>query len=163
PESAKRAASSATARSSSAGAPSPAARSRLAGPAGSTGCAPPRSPPARRAPRAARATRRRARSPPRRAPAGLLRPAALAGGAGVVWTKLVVARSLLLVGELELLLLAGAALSLTARTLASQREEESAIFGSRGAGRRQLVAMALGEALVVTTIAAAAGALLGSR
>lgn len=82
---------------------------------------------------------------------------------GVVSTKLVVARSLLLVGELELLLLAGAALTLTARTLASQREEESAIFGSRGAGRRQLVAMALGEALVVTSIAAAAGALLGGK
>jgi hypothetical protein len=82
---------------------------------------------------------------------------------GVVSTKLVVARSLLLVGELELLLLAGAALTLTARTLASQREEESAIFGSRGAGRRQLVVMALVEALIVTTIAAAAGALLGSK
>jgi hypothetical protein len=82
---------------------------------------------------------------------------------GVVSTKLVVARSLLLVGELELLLLAGAALTLTARTLASQREEESAIFGSRGAGRRQLVVMALVEALIVTTIAAVAGALLGSR
>jgi hypothetical protein len=82
---------------------------------------------------------------------------------GVVSSKLVVARSLLLVGELELLLLAGAALTLTARTLASQREEESAIFGSRGAGRRQLVAMALAEALIVTTIAAAAGAVLGGR
>jgi hypothetical protein len=81
----------------------------------------------------------------------------------VVSTKLVVARSLLLVGEFELLLLAGAALTLTARTLASQREEESAIFGSRGAGRRQLVTMALVEALIVTTIAAAAGAVLGSR
>ena len=55
---------------------------------------------------------------------------------GVVSTKLVVARSLLLVAELELLLLAGAALTLTARTLAGQREEESAIFGS-GKGRPQ--------------------------
>ena len=81
----------------------------------------------------------------------------------VVATKLVVARSLLLVGELELLLLAGAALTLTARTLASQREEESAIFGSRGAGRRHLAGMALTEALIVTVIAAAAGAVLGSR
>ncbi len=77
--------------------------------------------------------------------------------------KLVVARSLLLVGELELLLLAGAALTLTARTLASQREEESAIFSSRGAGRKQLFGMALAEALVVTVIAAVAGAVLGSR
>jgi hypothetical protein len=81
----------------------------------------------------------------------------------VVATKLIVARSLLLVGELELLLLAGAALTLTARTLASQREEESAIFSSRGAGRKQLVAMALVEALLITLIAAAAGAVLGSR
>ncbi|HET7014097.1 MAG TPA: FtsX-like permease family protein [Streptosporangiaceae bacterium] len=94
---------------------------------------------------------------------GLQTASGLPGILDVVSTKLVVARSLLLVGELELLLLAGAALSLTARTLAAQREEESAIFGSRGAGRRQLVAMALAEALVVTTIAAAAGALLGSR
>jgi hypothetical protein len=81
----------------------------------------------------------------------------------VVATKLVVARSLLLVGELELLLLAGAALTLTARTLAAQREEESAIFSSRGAGRKQLLGMALTEALIVTVIAAAAGAVLGGR
>lgn len=80
----------------------------------------------------------------------------------VIGTKLVVARSLLLVGELELLLLAGAALTLTARTLASQREEELAIFSSRGAGRRQLLGMALAEALIITVIAAAAGAVLGS-
>jgi hypothetical protein len=81
----------------------------------------------------------------------------------VIATKLVVARSLLLVGELELLLLAGAALTLTARTLAAQREEESAIFSSRGAGRKQMLAMALTEGLIVTAIAAAAGAVLGSR
>lgn len=80
----------------------------------------------------------------------------------VIGTKLVVARSLLLVGELELLLLAGAALTLTARTLASQREEELAILSSRGAGRRQLLGMALAEALIITVIAAAAGAVLGS-
>lgn len=80
-----------------------------------------------------------------------------------VGDKLVVARSLLLVGELELLLLAGAALTLTARTLASQREDESAIFSSRGAGRKQLFGLALTEALVVTVIAAVAGAVLGTR
>src|SRR5215472_5627455 len=81
----------------------------------------------------------------------------------VIATKLVVARSLLLVGELELLLLAGAALTLTARTLAAQREEESAMFSSRGAGRRQMLAMAVTEALIVTLIGAGAGAVLGSR
>ncbi len=80
-----------------------------------------------------------------------------------VTVKLIVARSLLLVGELELLLLAGAALTLTARTLASQREDESATMQSRGAGRGQLVRLALVEALIVTALAAAAGAVLGSR
>ncbi|HUD35972.1 MAG TPA: FtsX-like permease family protein [Streptosporangiaceae bacterium] len=80
-----------------------------------------------------------------------------------VATKLVVARSLLLVGELELLLLSGAALTLTARTLASQREEEAATFSARGAGRRQLLRLALAESLLVTVVAAAAGAVLGSR
>ncbi|HET9893975.1 MAG TPA: FtsX-like permease family protein [Streptosporangiaceae bacterium] len=80
-----------------------------------------------------------------------------------VTIKLVVARSLLLVGELELLLLAGAALTLTARTLASQREDESATLRSRGAGRIQLLKLAAIEALVVTFVAAGAGALLGSR
>lgn len=80
-----------------------------------------------------------------------------------VATKLVVARSLLLVGELELLLLAGAALTLTARTLASQREEEAATFSARGAGRRRLLRLALTESLLVTVVAAVAGAALGSR
>ncbi len=80
-----------------------------------------------------------------------------------VTAKLIVARSLLLVGELELLLLAGAALTLTARTLASQREEESATLRSRGAGRGQLLKLAMVEALIITVIAAGAGALLGSR
>jgi hypothetical protein len=86
-------------------------------------------------------------------------PALLSG----VATKLVVARSLLLVSELELLLLSGAALTLTARTLATQREEESATFSARGAGRRQLLGLALTEALLVTAVAAVAGAVLGSR
>jgi hypothetical protein len=80
----------------------------------------------------------------------------------VVAAKLVVARSLLLVGELELLLLAAAALTLTARTLATQREEESATMSARGAGRRQLLLMTLSEALLITVLAAAAGAVLGS-
>lgn len=86
-------------------------------------------------------------------------PAALSG----VATKLVVARSLLAVGELELLLLAGAALTLTARTLANQREDEVAVLTARGAGRWQLVRLALVEVLLVTTVAAAAGVLVGSR
>jgi hypothetical protein len=80
-----------------------------------------------------------------------------------VATKLVVAKSLLLVGELELLLLVAAALTLTARTLASQREDESAVLGARGASRRQLFLLTLAEALLVTVLAAAAGAVLGGR
>jgi FtsX-like permease family protein len=81
----------------------------------------------------------------------------------LIATKLVVARSLLLVGELELLLLAGAALTLTARTLANQREEEAAIFSARGAGRRQATRLALTESLLITIVAAAIGAVLGSH
>ncbi len=94
---------------------------------------------------------------------GLQVVAGLPGALQTVTAKLIVARSLLLVGELELLLLAGAALTLTARTLASQREEESATLRSRGAGRGQLVKLAVIEALIVTVTAAGAGALLSSR
>lgn len=86
-------------------------------------------------------------------------PAALDG----VATKLVVARSLLTIGALELLLLAGTVLTLTARMLASQREEESAVLSARGAGRWQLARLAAAEALLVTVVAAGAGALAGSR
>ena len=86
-------------------------------------------------------------------------PAAFAG----VATRLVVARSLLLVGVLELLLLAGAALTLTARTLASQREEESALLAARGAGRWQLARLALAEALLVAVVGTGAGLLIGGR
>ncbi|HXP20654.1 MAG TPA: FtsX-like permease family protein [Streptosporangiaceae bacterium] len=86
-------------------------------------------------------------------------PASLSG----VATKLVVARSLLTIGALELLLLAGTVLTLTARTLASQREEESAVLSARGAGRWQLARLAVAEALMVTVAAAAIGALAGNR
>ncbi len=86
-------------------------------------------------------------------------PAAFSG----VATRLVVARSLLLVGVLELLMLAGAALTLTARTLASQREEESALLAARGAGRWQLARLALAEALLVGVVGTAAGLLVGGR
>jgi len=78
-------------------------------------------------------------------------------------TNLVVAKSLLAVGALELALLAAAALTLTARTLAGQREEESAMLSARGAGRWQLARLAIVEALLVTAVAAGAGALAGSK
>ena len=86
-------------------------------------------------------------------------PAALTG----VAIKLVVARSLLTIGALELLLLAAVALTMSARTLASQREEESAVLSARGASRWQLVRLAMAEALLVTAVSAVIGALAGSR
>ncbi len=85
-------------------------------------------------------------------------PAVLSG----IATKLVVARSLLLVSGLELLLLAGAALTLAVRTLAEHRENESALLAARGAARRQLAWIAFTEALTVTAVAAAVGGLLGT-
>jgi hypothetical protein len=75
--------------------------------------------------------------------------------------NLVVARSLLSMGLLELLLLAAAALALAARLLASHREEESALLSSRGAARWQLVRPAILEALLLGVVAAGAGALIG--
>ncbi|MGI9005983.1 MAG: FtsX-like permease family protein [Streptosporangiaceae bacterium] len=84
-------------------------------------------------------------------------PAALAG----VAVRLVVARSLLLVGIIELLLLAGAALTLTARTLTGQREDESALLTARGAGRWQLTRIALAEAALLAVVGTAIGVLAG--
>jgi FtsX-like permease family protein len=77
--------------------------------------------------------------------------------------NLVVARSLLTMGLLQLLLLAAVALSLAARLLASHREEESALLSSRGAARWQMVRPAIAEAVVLGVVAAGAGAVLGSR
>jgi hypothetical protein len=50
-------------------------------------------------------------------------------------SSLVVARSLLLIGSLQLLLLATAAAALAARLLASQRASETALMSARGAAR----------------------------
>jgi hypothetical protein len=77
--------------------------------------------------------------------------------------NLAVARSLLTIGTLQFLLLAAAALVLPARLLASHRDEESALLSARGARRWQLVSPGLVEAVLVGGIAAAAGALAGSR
>jgi hypothetical protein len=73
-----------------------------------------------------------------------------------------VARSLLATSALELLLVAAAALALTARLLASQRTEESALLEARGVTRPQIVLLALAEALLLVVVAAAAGAVLGT-
>ncbi|HUA28361.1 MAG TPA: FtsX-like permease family protein [Streptosporangiaceae bacterium] len=78
-------------------------------------------------------------------------------------TSLVVARSLVVIGALQLLLLAAAALALAARLLARHREEESALLGARGATRWQLARPTLVETLVFGGLAAAAGVLAGTR
>jgi len=71
---------------------------------------------------------------------------------------LATARSLILIGGLQLLLLAGAALALASRLLASYREEETAVLAARGAARGQLIRLSLTEAALGTAISAAAGA-----
>jgi hypothetical protein len=86
-------------------------------------------------------------------------PALLTGLA----SNLVVARSLLVIGALELALLAAAALALAARLLAGRREEEAALLTARGATRWQLARPTLAEALILGATAAAAGVIAGSR
>lgn len=77
-------------------------------------------------------------------------------------SDLVIARSLLVIGGLELALLAAAALGLAARLLASHREEESALLSARGATRWQLARPTLAETLLFGTVAAAAGVYAGT-
>ncbi|MGB6457050.1 MAG: FtsX-like permease family protein, partial [Streptosporangiaceae bacterium] len=72
-----------------------------------------------------------------------------------------VARALLVIGGLELLLVASAALALTARLLASGRETESALLTARGLTRRQIGLLALTEATTAAIVAAAVGVVLG--
>ena len=76
-------------------------------------------------------------------------------------SSLVVSRSLLLIGSLELILLALAAVTLAARLLASQREEETALLSARGVARSQLARASLAEATLLAVAGAAAGAVLG--
>ena len=75
---------------------------------------------------------------------------------------LVAARSLVVISGLQLLLLAGAALALAGRLLASQRDEETALLAARGAARWQLMRPSLIEGVLVCAIAAAAGAVAGA-
>lgn len=84
-------------------------------------------------------------------------PQTLAGLA----SSLVVSRSLLLIGSLELILLALAAVTLAARLLATQREEETALLSARGVARTQLALASLAEATLLAVTGAAAGAVLG--
>lgn len=75
---------------------------------------------------------------------------------------LVVARSLLAIGVVELALLAAAALALAARLLAGQREEESTVLAARGATRWQLARSTLAETLILGVVTAAVGVVVGS-
>jgi hypothetical protein len=78
-------------------------------------------------------------------------------------TNLVVAKSLLVISALQLALLAAVALGLTARLLASHREEEVALLTARGATRWQLARPALAETVLFGGAAAVAGVLAGTR
>lgn len=86
-------------------------------------------------------------------------PTVLAGAA----SDLTVARSLLIIGALQLLLLTAAALLAAARLLASQREAESALLTARGATRWQLTRLTTAEAIPLCAAATAVGALAGAR
>jgi FtsX-like permease family len=77
-------------------------------------------------------------------------------------SNLIVARSLLVIGALQLALLATAALALAARLLAGHRTEETALLTARGATRWQLAAPTLAETLLFGGLAAAAGVLAGT-
>jgi FtsX-like permease family len=76
---------------------------------------------------------------------------------------LAVARSLLVISALQLLLLAAAALLLVIRLLTSHRSAENALLSSRGAASWQLAGITLTETLVLAAVAAAAGAVAGTR
>jgi len=76
-------------------------------------------------------------------------------------SSLVVARSLLLIGSLQLILLATAAAALAARLLATQREEENALLSARGVARGQLGRVSFAEAALLTVVGVAAGTVLG--
>jgi hypothetical protein len=77
-------------------------------------------------------------------------------------SNLVVARSLLAIGALQLALMATAALALAARLLAGHREEETALLTARGATRWQLAGPTLAETLLFGGLVAAAGVLAGT-
>jgi hypothetical protein len=84
-------------------------------------------------------------------------PAVLRG----VASDLVVARSLILIGALELLILGGAALIAAARLLAERREAELSLLAARGGARWQLARNGAAEALILAALAAVAGTAAG--
>ena len=78
-------------------------------------------------------------------------------------SNLVVAHSLLLIGGLQLLLLAMTALTLAVRLLASQRQVESALLSARGGARGQLARLNAAEAMPLAAFAIVGGVLVGGR
>jgi hypothetical protein len=72
-----------------------------------------------------------------------------------------VARSLLLIGQLILLVMAGATLAVAVHLLASQRAGQPALLMARGASRRQLAVVGATDAALLAIPAAIAGPLLG--
>jgi hypothetical protein len=93
---------------------------------------------------------------------GLQVTTALPATLSALASSLVVARSLLLIGSLQLVLLAAAAATLAARLLASQREEETALLSARGVARVQLVRASLAEAALLAVTGTVAGVVAGS-
>jgi hypothetical protein len=74
-----------------------------------------------------------------------------------------VARSQLLIGQLIVLVVAGAALVVAVRLLASRRAGEPGLLMARGATRLQLAARGGADAALLAVPAAVAGPLLGAR
>jgi hypothetical protein len=72
-----------------------------------------------------------------------------------------VARSLLLIGQLILLVMAGATLAVAVHLMASQRGGQPALLMARGASRRQLAAVGATDAALLAIPAAIGGPLLG--
>ncbi|WP_371495922.1 ABC transporter permease [Kitasatospora sp. NBC_00374] len=75
-------------------------------------------------------------------------------------TSVLVSRSTLLVGALQLAVLAAAALLLVVALMAARQENENSLLAARGAARRQLAALAAVEALLLALPAAALAPLL---
>lgn len=93
-------------------------------------------------------------------PAGLTVTTGLKDHAAALTTGQRVARSTLLVGALQLAVLAGAALLLVAHLLTERQEPERVLLTSRGASRRRLGALSAAEALLLALPSAVLAPLL---
>ncbi|MDH6135859.1 hypothetical protein P3T37_005276 [Kitasatospora sp. MAA4] len=75
-------------------------------------------------------------------------------------SDLLVARSTLLIGALQLVVLAGAALLLVTRLLSERQQAENALLTARGAARSRMVALSAAEAVLLALPAVLLGPLL---